>query len=419
MKNTSKRIGAISLFVLLIAFFLSGSVKATGEPCAQVDGTTAAQCVKGEKGGWGDLWQTKCPGGMNACAYYNYLQCGNCTTQGDVCCTTEEMANAASNIYSKSALKSGSEADCQKLGGYCNWYSVSACNQGETSIAHCSGTISNAACCKKADSTDQTGAATSTPTSSSDTGGLVPCSNCTLCHLVIGFKRIYEFFLKLLFVATMLAITVSGVFYMVSSGSKTLTEMAKKALTYSLTAFVIGMGAWILINTVMTALGYQHPYGGRWWEFTCDTTQSAGPVSSGRTITGSGNLTGKGCEGVAQNAGAMEGWSYTQDPTGRMANGSADCSSMISRSYVAAGCSNPGSTSSEMYSRAQVIDNSNSLRAGDAIVYSGHVVMCLDNGCNNVMSANSKNGIYSRNSSYDFQQSDARVIRASDYCSDC
>jgi len=143
--------------------------------------------------------------------------------------------------------------------------------------------------------------------SSSDPGGLVPCDNCTLCHIVIGFKRIYEFFLKLLFVATMLAITVSGVFYMVSAGSKTLTEMAKKALTYSLTAFVIGMAGWIIINTMMTALGYQHPYGGRWWEFTCDTTPSKGPVSSGRTITGSGG------GGVAPGDGTCGGVSVAQN----------------------------------------------------------------------------------------------------------
>lgn len=157
-------------------------------------------------------------------------------------------------------------------------------------------------CCKDAPGFDPaTGTMTPSSSNSGGTGGLVPCdTNCTLCHLVIGFKNIYEFFLKLLFVATMLAITVSGVFYMVSAGSKTLTEMAKKALTYSLTAFVIGMAGWILINTVMTALGYKHPYGGSWWQFTCDTSK-ASPAGGG---AGSSNPNWSGGQ---QNTGTGDG----------------------------------------------------------------------------------------------------------------
>lgn len=118
-------------------------------------------------------------------------------------------------------------------------------------------------------------------------GGLVPCkNNCTLCHIVIGFQNIFNFFLGLLFIATMLIITVAGVFYMISGGNKGMMDKAKQGLTLSLTAFGIGMGSWLIINLIMNIMGYQHPIGGSWWQFTCDTvqTQGAAVTSSGPSL---------------------------------------------------------------------------------------------------------------------------------------
>lgn len=166
-----------------------------------------------------------------------------------------------------------------------------------------------------------TGSAPGSSSGTANTGGLIPCdTNCTLCHIVIGFKKIFDFFIGLLFVATMLAVTVAGVFYMISAGSKTLTETAKKSLTYALMAFVIGMGAWIIVNTIMVGLGFKHPYGGNWWEFTCDTSKSQGPVSSGSAPnwnagkdnsneSGECTPTGNGCGGMS--APGVAGCDYT------------------------------------------------------------------------------------------------------------
>jgi hypothetical protein len=138
---------------------------------------------------------------------------------------------------------------------------------------------------------------------------LVPCglngaADCTLCHIVIGFKNIFDWLMGLLFVTTMLVITISGVFYMVSTGSKTMMDKAKKALTYALTAFVIGMGCWLLINIIMTMVGFQNPTGGNWWEFTCDTTQTQGATPS-TVSTGTGS--GSGSTGTSKSAGTGNG----------------------------------------------------------------------------------------------------------------
>lgn len=102
--------------------------------------------------------------------------------------------------------------------------------------------------------------------------GIVPCGSpgqgeCTLCHLVIGFQNIMQFFLGLLFITTMLFITIAGVLYMVSSGNKSLMDWAKNALTYSLTGFVLLLCSWLIVTTILLALGYKQA--GNWWTFTC------------------------------------------------------------------------------------------------------------------------------------------------------
>jgi hypothetical protein len=314
---------------------------------------------------------------------------------------------------------------------------VQACADGYTQTSNkCNVDIpgisfSEGVCCKP--NTSTTAPTTSSVSSSSpaapaparNPGGLVPCDqNCTLCHLILGFKNIFDFFLGLLFIATMLVITVSGVFYMISTGSKGMIEKAKKALTYSLTAFVIGMGSWLFVNIVMQMVGYKHPTGGNWWQFTCDTTQTRGPAvtSAGPTQSsgnnGTGNLNGKGCDGVVQNIQAMNGWTYTQG-SNRMSDGYGDCSSTTSRAYTAAGCQNPGGNTNEMYGKASEMGDPSTLKAGDALVRLGHVGICLTNGCDQIMGASTAAGIHPSSGSSMINTSGIRVIRAADICPGC
>lgn len=159
--------------------------------------------------------------------------------------------------------------------------------------------------------TSSTAANTATTTSSGNenTGGLVPCkNNCTLCHLVIGIKNIFEYLVyTVLFPLFTLGIVISGVLYMVSSGNKGLTEKAKTALTYSLMGAVVALTSWLLVNATLYAIGYKSV--GSWSNFTCDTTQSAPQISTpggGTLPSGSGNTAGGDgtCGGVsvAQNS---------------------------------------------------------------------------------------------------------------------
>ncbi|OGI25109.1 MAG: hypothetical protein A3J76_02695 [Candidatus Moranbacteria bacterium RBG_13_45_13] len=137
---------------------------------------------------------------------------------------------------------------------------------------------------------------------------LVPCGTsenpqaCTLCHLVIGFKNIFEYLIKIiLFPLFTLGIVIAGVLYMVSSGNKSLIEKAKTAFTYSLAGAVIALTSWLLVNSVLHALGYKSV--GSWWNYTCDTapTSGAGTTGSGGSTVPRNQNTGTGdgnCGGV-------------------------------------------------------------------------------------------------------------------------
>jgi hypothetical protein len=240
---------------------------------------------------------------------------------------------------------------------------INICGQNETPDPDTSKCSGSASCCKPgAPKQTQTQTQNATPStaaiSSSSSGpisGLVPCRNsCTLCHIILGFKNIFDFFLGLLFIATMLVITVSGVFYMVSTGSKGMIDKAKKAITYGLLAFVVGMGSWLFVNLVMEMVGYQHPMGGSWWQFTCDTAQTVGPAvtssgptlaSGARTGTGSGSYQPSGdlnstVQKVLGNYMTMDGMTYGASfPSGAQLAGkeTMNCGSTCREAWMEAG----------------------------------------------------------------------------------
>jgi len=266
-----------------------------------------------------------------------------------------------------------------------------------------------------------------------DPGGIVPCgkdAGCTLCHLVIGFERIFKYLSEILFTTTMVFIVVAGVLYMVSSGNTSLMDWAKKAITLSLSGFVLFLCSWLLVGGVLAALGYKQV--GSWWTFDCDTSQTTGPTSSGSgSGSGSGSSSssgsGTGCEAVVNNIKAMDGWTYTRDQKLRMQDGYGDCSSTTEIAYTRAGCRDPGGSTSAMYGNASSLSDPGSLKAGDALVWNngseGHVGICLNDGCSQIMGASRKNGIRPSGGGYNSINNQAKkngstlkVIKASDYC---
>jgi len=239
---------------------------------------------------------------------------------------------------------------------------------------------------------------------------LVPCgigagnANCTLCHLVLGFKNIYDYLFQILLVCSTVVIVAAGIMYMVSSGSKGMIEKAKLAFTYALTAMVLALVAWLIINATLNALGYKNA--GNWWTFTCDTTPAApqAPSPGGATLPGGGG--GGAGGGGASKSGAykssgtldpktqkvidsyltMEGWAYGE----RSVEGkSGDCYSTTSRAYELSGLP----SLDKLGSIWKPWDgNMASIKPGDIIqIPNVHTALVLGGGMTSL--ANEKNGI--------------------------
>jgi hypothetical protein len=165
---------------------------------------------------------------------------------------------------------------------------------------------------------------------------LVPCgvgagnANCTLCHLVLGFKNIYDYLLYVILLpGTILVVVIAGIMYMVSSGNKGLLERAKSALMYAITAMVLALLAWLIINTVLNALGYNKS--GSWWTFTCDTTQTQGPTggTGGGTLPGGATLPATPGQNTGTPNGNCGGISTSGNANGQCQYASKELSSLL------------------------------------------------------------------------------------------
>lgn len=342
---------------------VSSANKTGGDKCGQVKNTdggyTIARCFKnfGYIGG--------CPDNRGSLASYGGEETASCGT-GDICCMTTDSVGVDATTPDTTNIK---------IGG-------SDVGTGGSNVG--------------------TGGTTSSGTRTGSTGGLVPCTDdCTLCHLVVGFKNIFDYLLyTVLAPLFILGIVVSGVLYMVSSGSKGLTEKAKMALTYSITGFVIALTAWLIVNFVMLTLGFTSPLGGSWYKFTCDTSQSktaASSTTTGTTTTGtkaSGDLDAT-TQKVINNYKTMVGMGYGEKFSGDTYGGksTADCGSTSIRSWLMAGLPDFWGLPRERWD-----GDSNSLKPGDICLFDksatgiDHAFLVMENG--STSGANDAKGIY-------------------------
>ncbi|MFA6193526.1 MAG: pilin [Parcubacteria group bacterium] len=208
---------------------------------------------------------------------------------------------------------------------------------------------------------------------------MVPCTDdCTLCHLVLGFKNIYDYLLVLLLSATTLVVVAAGVMYMVSSGDKGMIDKAKSALTYALTAMILALVAWLIINATLSALGYTKV--GSWYNFTCDTVQTQGPTGG----TGGGGATLPGTPGAGGGSGSYKasGYlspkaqevinNYMNTQVGKNYGGDVHCYSTTDAAYTLSGLQDLGGR--------WKVWNGEAINPGDAMQTSKHTWLVMENG---------------------------------------
>lgn len=113
--------------------------------------------------------------------------------------------------------------------------------------------------------------------------GIVPCGHdkaCTLCDLIVGFKKIFDKGLEWIVIICLACATFAGVMYVVSSGNESTMESAKNFLKASLIGLAVVLCAWVIVNTVITVLMPTQTdlgIGKKWDDFgkiTCSTTST-------------------------------------------------------------------------------------------------------------------------------------------------
>lgn len=124
----------------------------------------------------------------------------------------------------------------------------------------------------------------------SSAAGLIPCATtenpepCTLCHFIIGFKKIVDYGLGLITIAAIVGLFFAGVMYIISSGDEAMMTKAKGFIKSSLIGFAVVFLGWLIITVTMYVLSAKtaDDDGGvlginieSWNKFSCDDTSSA------------------------------------------------------------------------------------------------------------------------------------------------
>jgi len=104
---------------------------------------------------------------------------------------------------------------------------------------------------------------------------------CTLCHLLILAKNIYDLLLAWLIIVALVMLTSAGVLYIISSGNAALKGLAKTMVTRTLAGFAIFVLSWLIVYTILVFISADESTGmlgigsgGTWYEFECETENS-------------------------------------------------------------------------------------------------------------------------------------------------
>lgn len=105
---------------------------------------------------------------------------------------------------------------------------------------------------------------------------------CTLCHLLIMAKNIFDLMFAWLIIVALGFLTIAGVIFIVSLGNQARRALAKNIVEKTLGGFALFILSWLIVYTILVVLSVDEDMLGltrgvdRWFEFSCSTTSSYG-----------------------------------------------------------------------------------------------------------------------------------------------
>ena len=97
---------------------------------------------------------------------------------------------------------------------------------------------------------------TLTPEVSAQAGGFIPCSGttCSACDFVTLANNIIKWLIGIIAMIFAILVMIAGFRLVTSGGSVSVKEAAKTSLTNALIGFLVVLGAWIAVDTLIRAL---------------------------------------------------------------------------------------------------------------------------------------------------------------------
>ncbi len=283
--------------------------------------------------------------------------------------------------------------------------------------------------------------------------GFVPCDGvntsaggvaCTECHLLQMGNTILVWLIMILFIVFGFVAAAAGWGLITAGGNVQAVSDAKSKFTNAIIGLIIVLAAWLIVDTIMRGLlnggdlGTTYSGFSVWSEVQCGSMASTqavvtSPEGLGDTFAGTGvydprmvAALGSGNPAIVAFAQAMDAMNcaYSQPLRNACAGTPAytDCSDLVNNAYQAAGCSSPGTFTGDMIGNATTFTSNAELRQGDALIHrtggAGHVVICMDDGCNRVIHAagTSPGIIVSNGATYYNDPRYTSAIRAADFC---
>lgn len=91
------------------------------------------------------------------------------------------------------------------------------------------------------------------------------CKKCDFCSFALSLQLIINFLLKVVGVVAFLAIVLGQLLAMTAAGQTDMMVKIKFALWQSLLGFAYVVAAWVVVNSILIAIGYTDPLEGEWY----------------------------------------------------------------------------------------------------------------------------------------------------------
>ncbi|MDD3190841.1 MAG: glycosyl hydrolase family 28 protein [Candidatus Pacebacteria bacterium] len=123
------------------------------------------------------------------------------------------------------------------------------------------------------------GTATGACTDVDDSAGLVPCGKaindpettwsecapCDACSVVLMTQLVIEFAVKMAGIIATIVIVIAGFMHIVAAGKPKYLSVSNSMIKGAVVGFIIVFTAWLLVDTILTTMGYIDPVDGVWY----------------------------------------------------------------------------------------------------------------------------------------------------------